>query len=91
LMMDMSKLESLKFLTGPVYSIIERGFALRWGVVPIFDDTDEGEGSDAKKMARLFYYLIHNLGRKRTMGFIGMVCFSASSCIFVYSYFISGI
>ncbi|THV04765.1 glycosyltransferase family 24 protein [Dendrothele bispora CBS 962.96] len=64
LALDLSKTTSLNFVAGPVSNIVERGFPFRFGVAPLV------ETEDGKKMARLFYYLVRNHGRKKTMGFL---------------------
>ncbi|KAF9269441.1 hypothetical protein L218DRAFT_953049 [Marasmius fiardii PR-910] len=61
LVLDLSKTSSVDFLVGPVTNIIQRNFPFRWGIVP-FTASEDG-----MKMARLFYYLVQNHGRKNTM------------------------
>lgn len=41
LVLDLSQTTSLSFIAGPVANIINRGFPLRFGVVPI-SETNEG-------------------------------------------------
>ncbi|TFY65772.1 hypothetical protein EVG20_g5315 [Dentipellis fragilis] len=60
---DLSRTSSLDYLLGIVSNMIERGFPIRFGIVPIAD-TESGS-----KMAKLFYYLVDTHGRKRTMAF----------------------
>ncbi|KAK7462762.1 killer toxin resistant protein [Stygiomarasmius scandens] len=64
LALDFSKTTSLNFIAGPISNIIDRGFPFRFGVAPIV------ETEDGQKMARLFYYLVRNHGRKKTMNFL---------------------
>ncbi|TFK19735.1 hypothetical protein FA15DRAFT_759842 [Coprinopsis marcescibilis] len=64
LALDLSQVGAVNFIVGPVSNIIERGLPFRFGVVPIV------ETEDGKKMARLFYHLIKNYGRKKTLGFL---------------------
>lgn len=66
-MLDLSQSTSVNFIAGPIANIIDREYAFRFGVVPIVE-TEEG-----MKMARLFYYLVDNVGRKATMSFFKMV------------------
>ncbi|KAG7094908.1 hypothetical protein E1B28_005714 [Marasmius oreades] len=61
LVLDLSKTSSVNFLVGAVSNIIQKGFSFRWGIVP-FTASEPG-----MKMARLFYYLVQNHGRKNTM------------------------
>ncbi|KAJ7513036.1 glycosyltransferase family 24 protein [Mycena galericulata] len=67
LVLDLSQPTSLQTITGSVASIIARSFPFRFGIVPLT------ETEDGAKMARLFYYLVKNYGRKRTMGFLQQV------------------
>ncbi|KAJ6626996.1 glycosyltransferase family 24 protein [Mycena sp. CBHHK59/15] len=67
LVLDLSRHSSLNTVTGAVASIISRNFPFRFGIVPLT------ETEDGVKMARLFYYLVQNYGRKRTMGFLKKV------------------
>ncbi|GLB42376.1 putative UDP-glucose:Glycoprotein Glucosyltransferase [Lyophyllum shimeji] len=64
LVLDLSRATSLSFITGPMANIINRGFPLRFGVVP------SAETEDGARMARLFYHLVHNYGRKKTLRFL---------------------
>ncbi|KAH8101097.1 glycosyltransferase family 24 protein, partial [Cristinia sonorae] len=64
LSVDLSQSSSLSFIGATVANIITRQFPFRFGVVPIV----ETEGG--LQMARLFYWLIENVGRARTMQFI---------------------
>ncbi|KAF8994665.1 UDP-glucose:glycoprotein glucosyltransferase-domain-containing protein, partial [Cyathus striatus] len=72
LVMDLSKTESVNFLAGPVASIMEHSLPFRFGFVPSWEAYDAGEGhdEDGKKLARMFYYLVENFGRRRAMSFI---------------------
>ncbi|KAL5480943.1 KRE5 [Sanghuangporus weigelae] len=67
LVADLSQTATLNFIAGPVNNIISRGFPIRFGVVPTV------ETEDAKKMARLYYYMIDTFGRAKTMGFLSQV------------------
>ncbi|KAJ8081870.1 killer toxin resistant protein [Marasmius tenuissimus] len=67
LVADLSKTSSINFLAGAVSNIIQRGFPFRWGIVPL------AGSDDGIKMARLFYYLVENHGRKSTMQLLGKV------------------
>ena len=60
-------MSSLNVIAGPVANIIDRGFPFRFGLVP---QTETLEGA---QMARLFYYLVHNHGRKKTMEYLKKV------------------
>ncbi|KDR79892.1 hypothetical protein GALMADRAFT_242006 [Galerina marginata CBS 339.88] len=64
LIMDLSQTTSLNFIAGPMTNIISRDFPLRFGLVPT------AETEDGKKMARLFYHLIKNFGRKKSLDFM---------------------
>ncbi|TCD67335.1 hypothetical protein EIP91_000256 [Steccherinum ochraceum] len=64
LAVDLSQTSSLNFIGTAVDNIINRSFPFRFGVVPIVE-TEEG-----LQMARLFYWLIENVGREKTMQFI---------------------
>ncbi|PPQ88795.1 hypothetical protein CVT25_010481 [Psilocybe cyanescens] len=67
LVLDLSQTTSLNFLAGGVTNIINRDIPLRFGLVPIV------ETEDGKKMARLFYHLVKNYGRKKTLQFINSI------------------
>ncbi|KAL6299204.1 glycosyltransferase family 24 protein [Sparassis latifolia] len=64
LAVDLSRSSSLHFISTSVSNIISRSFPARFGIVPIVE-TEEGA-----RMARLFYYLIENFGRAKTMSFL---------------------
>uniref|UniRef100_A0A8H8CJL8 Glycosyltransferase family 24 protein n=1 Tax=Psilocybe cubensis TaxID=181762 RepID=A0A8H8CJL8_PSICU len=64
LILDLSQTTSLNFLAGGVTNIINRDIPLRFGLVPLV------ETEDGKKMARLFYHLVKNYGRRKTLQFI---------------------
>lgn len=68
LVLDLSQSSSLSFMVGPMANIIDRNFPLRFGVVPIV------ETEDGIRMARLFYHLVRNYGRKKTLTFFQEVC-----------------
>jgi len=60
--------------------LIDRLFPVRFGIVPIV------ETEDSVKMAKVFYYLVQNYGRRATMGFLGSVrtmCFCHSLLSFM--------
>ncbi|KAF9027018.1 hypothetical protein BDZ89DRAFT_1102004 [Hymenopellis radicata] len=64
LLLDLSQPNALAFVSGAVKNIIDRNFPFRFGVVPSL------ETEDGAKMARLFYFLLENFGRKKTMIFL---------------------
>ncbi|RDB27081.1 UDP-glucose:glycoprotein glucosyltransferase [Hypsizygus marmoreus] len=64
LVLDLSQVSSLTFITGPMADIIEKNISLRFGVVPI-TETEEGT-----RMAKLFFHLVRNYGRKKTLAFL---------------------
>ncbi|KAI5117547.1 hypothetical protein M0805_004373 [Coniferiporia weirii] len=64
---DLSQMGSLNFIAAPISNIINRGFPIRFGVVPSV------ETEDGRKMARLFYHLIDTYGRAKTMKFLARV------------------
>ncbi|KAK0452361.1 UDP-glucose:glycoprotein glucosyltransferase-domain-containing protein [Armillaria borealis] len=64
LVLDLSQTNALTFIGGAVANIIERSFPFRFGIVPSI------ESEDGLKMARLFYFLVDNFGRKKTMGYL---------------------
>ncbi|KAG6887758.1 hypothetical protein C0995_013010 [Termitomyces sp. Mi166 len=84
LVLDLSQMDSLAFIAGNMASLISRGIPLRFGVVPIAETENSmlpsgsmrGSGqADARcwlgtRMARLFYHLVSNYGRKKTLKFI---------------------
>lgn len=87
LVLDLSHTSSLNFISGPMSNILNRDLPIRFGVVPQVESADgtslhkmlSAETADlrkypAKKMARLFYYLIENYGRKKTLAFLVPVC-----------------
>ncbi|KAF9530297.1 UDP-glucose:glycoprotein glucosyltransferase-domain-containing protein [Crepidotus variabilis] len=67
LVLDLSQLASLNFIAGPMSSIINRDFPLRFGLVPI------AETKDGKKMTQLFNYFVKTFGRKNTLAFLKSV------------------
>ncbi|KAG5636220.1 hypothetical protein H0H81_008754 [Sphagnurus paluster] len=64
MVLDLSQTTSLSFIAGPMANIIDRNLPLRFGLVPL------SETKDGARMARLFYHLVHNYGRKKTLGFL---------------------
>ena len=76
LVFDLARPSSLRFITNTLSMLIDRLFPVRFGIVPIVE-TEEGV-----KMAKVFYYLVQNYGRRITMGFFNSVrsiCFSHCS------------
>ncbi|KAF5357223.1 hypothetical protein D9756_006756 [Leucocoprinus leucothites] len=65
LVMDLSQTSNVHFLATAVANIVNRGLPFRFGVVPMIDD------EDSLKIAKLFYYMINNYGRKKTLAFLG--------------------
>jgi UDP-glucose:glycoprotein glucosyltransferase len=78
LVLDFTNVQSLQFVTGPMANIVNRNYPLRFGVVPIVAGGGDGGEDDGTRMARLFYYLIHQYGRKTTLEFIKQVYFHNS-------------
>ncbi|THH29185.1 hypothetical protein EUX98_g5002 [Antrodiella citrinella] len=64
LAVDLSQSSSLNFIGSAVNNIINRQFPFRFGVVPVVE-TEAG-----LQMASLFYWLVDNVGREKTMEFI---------------------
>ncbi|KAG6848662.1 hypothetical protein H0H93_015060, partial [Arthromyces matolae] len=62
--MDLSRMESIVFVAGTMANMINRNLPLRFGLVPMT------ESEDGTKMAHLFYYLVSNFGRKKTLQFL---------------------
>lgn len=67
LALDLSKLSSLNAIAGAVSNIVSRGYPFSMGMVPLVWD------EDGAKMARLFYHLIENYGRTKTMNLLRSV------------------
>nr|GAT58270.1 predicted protein [Mycena chlorophos] len=59
---DLSRSSSFSMVVS-IANIINRGFPFRFGIVPLV------ETEDGLKMARLFYHLVDEFGRKKTMTF----------------------
>jgi UDP-glucose:glycoprotein glucosyltransferase len=86
LVLDLSYTSSLSFISGPMSNLLGRDLPLRFGVVPQVETVDGTlcfmlstqmrnlRKISGKKMARLFYYLIKNYGRKKTLAFLVPVC-----------------
>ena len=85
LVVDLSKISTLNFLAGAVSSIINRDIPLRFGMVPV-SDSEDGQSIlprfgvvlkrlalTGRKMAKLFYHLISNHGRRKTLEFLSAV------------------
>jgi hypothetical protein len=73
LVFDLARPSSLRFITNTLSMLVDRLFPVRFGIVPIVE-TEEGV-----KMAKVFYYLVQNYGRRTTMRFfstVRTVCFS---------------
>ncbi|KAK7047284.1 killer toxin resistant protein [Paramarasmius palmivorus] len=66
LVVDLSQTSTLNFIAGAISNIIQRNFPFRWGVAPLIGSPSD----ESTKMARLFYYLVQNHGRKKTMDFL---------------------
>lgn len=64
---DLSRISSLRFITNTLSMFIDRLFPVRFGIVPIV------ETEDSVKMAKVFYFLVQNYGRRATMEFFGSV------------------
>ncbi|KAH7929980.1 glycosyltransferase family 24 protein [Leucogyrophana mollusca] len=64
LVLDLSNPRSLVFLANQVENVVNRGFPLRWGLVPAV------ESEEGAKMARLVYYIAENHGQARLAKFI---------------------
>ncbi|KAG6839745.1 hypothetical protein C0991_012004, partial [Blastosporella zonata] len=64
LALDLSQSQSLNFIAGSMATLIDRHLPLRFGLVPI------SETEDGTRMARLFYHVVSNYGRKKTLAFI---------------------
>ncbi|KAL9710152.1 killer toxin resistant protein [Leucoagaricus gongylophorus] len=67
LVMDLSRSSNVHFIATAVANIVNRGLPFRFGVVPIIND------EDSLKMAKLFYYMIHTYGRKKTLSFLSNI------------------
>ena len=67
LILDFSKIPSLRVLGGTISNIIERGIPFRFGLVP--STTSE----ESRKMARAVYWLVKNAGKKRAMVWVKKV------------------
>ncbi|KAF5378749.1 hypothetical protein D9615_006978 [Tricholomella constricta] len=61
LVLDLSQTTSVSFIAGTMANIINRDLPFRFGVVPLT------ETEDGTRMARLFYHLVHNYGRRKTL------------------------
>jgi hypothetical protein len=64
---DLSRPSSLRFITNTLSMLIDRMVPVRFGIVPIV------ETEDSVKMAKVFYYLVQNYGRRATMRFFDSV------------------
>jgi UDP-glucose:glycoprotein glucosyltransferase len=67
LVFDLARPSSLRFITNTLSMLIDGLFPVRFGIVPIVE-TEEGV-----KMAKVFYYLVQNYGRQKTMAFFSSV------------------
>jgi UDP-glucose:glycoprotein glucosyltransferase len=77
--LDLSRPSSLRFIANTLSMLIDRLFPVRFGIVPIV------ETEDGVKMAKVFYHLVQNYGRRATMGFFSSVrtiCF----CLSLFSF-----
>ncbi|KAL1746758.1 glycosyltransferase family 24 protein [Schizophyllum fasciatum] len=64
---DLTDPVAFNFVSNSVSNIIDRNFPFRFGVVPI------GETPESQKLAQLFYGLIQEFGRKKTITFMRKV------------------
>ena len=64
---DLAQPASLHFITDTLSMLIDRSFPVRFGIVPTL------ETEDGVRMAKLFYYLGQNYGRRMTMRFFSAV------------------
>src|SRR6201996_7229612 len=67
LVVDLARPSSLRFITNTLSMLIDRLFPVRFGIIPIV------ESEEGVKMAKVFYYLVQNYGRRTTMGFFSTV------------------
>ena len=67
LVFDLARPSSLHFITNTLSMLIDHLYPVRFGIVPVVE-TDEGV-----KMAKVFYYLVQNYGRQKTMRFFSSV------------------
>ncbi|KAI0266194.1 UDP-glucose:glycoprotein glucosyltransferase-domain-containing protein [Gloeopeniophorella convolvens] len=67
LVLDLARPTSLQFITETVSMVVNRAYPARFGIVPIVE-TEEGA-----KMAKIFYFLVQNYGRSKTMAFLNSV------------------
>lgn len=91
--LDLSQTSSLSFIGSTITSLISRSLPFTWGVAPLVEtedgkhhicslSSDPYKSSQGARMARLFYYLVENFGRSKTMEFIQRVSIHPPS----YSY-----
>ena len=85
LVLDLSRIQALNLLVGPMSTIIDRNIPLRFGLVPSTESEDGKstcsppdilyieEADLGKKMAQLLYHLIEKYGRKKTLDFLKLV------------------
>ncbi|KAI4517310.1 glycosyltransferase family 24 protein [Schizophyllum commune Loenen D] len=64
---DLADPVAFSFVSNSVSNIIDRNFPFRFGVVPI------GESLDSQRLAKLFYGMIQEFGRKKTITFMRKV------------------
>jgi hypothetical protein len=67
LVFDLARSSSLHFITNTLSMLIDHLYPVRFGIVPVVE-TEEGV-----KMAKVFYYLVQNYGRQKTMAFFSSV------------------
>ncbi|KIY66670.1 glycosyltransferase family 24 protein [Cylindrobasidium torrendii FP15055 ss-10] len=67
LALDLSQPNALAFLSNAVPNLINRNLPFRFGLVPLIE-TENGA-----MMARLFYFLVENFGRKKTAAYFRAV------------------
>lgn len=68
LVLDFSQPGTLYYIASTISNIIQRGNPIRFGVVPMV-----GQGEEGERMARLVWYLVDRYGRAKTMGFLKAV------------------
>ncbi|KAI0786269.1 UDP-glucose:glycoprotein glucosyltransferase-domain-containing protein [Abortiporus biennis] len=68
-LLDLSKQSSLQLVANVIGGLIKRGYAVRWGVVPLVPQSSEGN-TPSEKMAKLFYWLLSKVGKETTLEFL---------------------
>jgi UDP-glucose:glycoprotein glucosyltransferase len=67
LVFDLARPSSLHFITHTLSMLIDHAYPVRFGIVPIVE-TEEGV-----MMAKVFYYMVQNYGRQKTMRFFDSI------------------